>query len=155
MIDIQFMNAQHLDEISRIESDTFGTPWTRGDFERELSNKIAIYITALENNHVIGYAGMWHIVNEGHIVNVAVKEENRQQGVGTLLIKGLIDIAIEKEMMGLTLEVRISNIPGQRLYHKFGFKAEGIRRRYYSDTGEDALIMWKYFNWHDRGRGVL
>ena len=87
---------------------------------------------------------MWHVVNEGHIINVAVKEEKRRKGVGALLIKKLIEIALEKEMIGLTLEVRISNTAGQRLYHKFGFKAEGIRRKYYADTGEDAIIMWKY-----------
>ena len=155
MIDIHFMKAHHLDEICRIEEDTFSIPWTRGDFENELVNKIAIYIVAVENNSVIGYAGMWHVVNEGHIVNVAVKAENRQQGVGTQLIIRLIEIATEKEMMGLTLEVRMSNTAGQRLYNKFGFRPEGIRKRYYSDTGEDAVIMWKYLNKQDCSRGVI
>ena len=143
MIEIQFMGAHHINEVYQIELDTFAIPWTRGNFEKELVNPIAIYIVALEQNKVIGYAGMWHVVNEGHIINVAVKEEKRRKGVGTLLIKKLTEIAIEKEMTGLTLEVRISNTAGQRLYHKFGFKAEGIRRKYYSDTGEDAIIMWR------------
>ena len=143
MIDIQFMRPEHIEEVTRIESDTFITPWTRSYFEKEMKNKIAVYIVALQDRHVIGYAGMWHIVNEGHIVNVAVKEEKRRLGVGSLLIRRLFDIAAEKEMIALTLEVRMSNTAGQRLYHKLGFKAEGIRRRYYEETGEDAIIMNK------------
>jgi len=144
MIDIQFMNSQHIEEILQIEFDSFTTPWTRNDFNSELTNNKAIYIVALENNNVIGYAGMWHVVNEGHILNVAVKAENRQQGIGSLLISELENIAMEKEMIGLTLEVRESNSAALQLYQKFGFKAEGIRKRYYSDSGEDAIIMWKY-----------
>ena len=146
MIEIQFMCERHIDQIYQIELDSFTIPWTRRDFEKELNNKMAIYIAAVENGDVIGYAGMWHVVNEGHIVNVAVKEEKRQQGVGARLIDKLIMIALEKEMIGLTLEVRMSNTAAQRLYHKYGFKAEGIRRRYYADTGEDAIIMWNYFD---------
>jgi ribosomal-protein-alanine N-acetyltransferase len=140
------MRPWHLDQVYQIELDSFVIPWTRRDFEKELKNNLAIYIVALENTEVIGYAGMWHVVNEGHIVNVAVKEGKRRRGVGSELIKRLTEIALEKEMMGLTLEVRMSNAAGQRLYHKFGFKAEGIRGRYYSDTGEDAIIMWKYLD---------
>ena len=144
MIDLQFMSGGQIDEVTQIELDSFAVPWSRRDFEQELNNKNAIYIIASEDNKVIGYAGMWHVVNEGHIVNIAVKTEKRRMGVGTMLMKKLIDIALEKEMIGLTLEVRMSNAAGQRLYNKFGFKVEGIRRRYYSDTGEDAIIMWKY-----------
>ena len=146
MIEIQTMREKHIDQVYQIELDSFSIPWTRGDFVNELKNKITIYIVAMEGQEVIGYAGMWHVVNEGHIVNVAVKEERRCQGVGSRLIEKFVEIAREKEMMGLTLEVRMSNAAGQRLYHKYGFKAEGIRRRYYADTGEDAVIMWKYMD---------
>jgi len=140
------MREEHIDQVYRIELDSFSIPWTRRDFENELKSNLAIYIIAADNNEVIGYAGMWHVVNEGHIVNVAVKGERRRRGVGALLIEKLIEIALEKEMIGLTLEVRMSNAAAQRLYFKFGFKAEGIRRRYYADTGEDAVIMWKYLD---------
>ena len=146
MIGIQYMREEHIDQVYRIELDSFSIPWTRRDFENELKSNLAIYIIAADNNEVIGYAGMWHVVNEGHIVNVAVKGERRRRGVGALLIEKLIGIALEKEMIGLTLEVRMSNAAAQRLYFKFGFKAEGIRRRYYADTGEDAVIMWKYLD---------
>jgi ribosomal-protein-alanine N-acetyltransferase len=140
------MRHRHLEQVYQIELDSFAIPWTFTNFEKELRNNIAIYIVALENGKVIGYAGMWHVVNEGHIVNVAVKSEKRRQGVGTRLIQKITEIAEEKEMIGLTLEVRMSNAAGQRLYHKFGFKPEGIRGRYYADTGEDAIIMWKYLD---------
>jgi len=145
MVDIQYMRKRHLDQVYNIEENSFSIPWSRGEFENELRNPITIYIVAMDGDEVIGYAGLWHVVNEGHIVNVAVKPERRRQGVGALLIGKLVEIAVEKEMIGLTLEVRMSNAAGQRLYHKFGFKPEGIRRRYYEDTGEDAIIMWKYF----------
>ena len=153
MIRLQPMNEKHIEEISQIEMDSFSDAWSRSEFERELTNKIAIYIIALKDNSVIGYAGMWHVVNEGQIVNVAVKKENRRQGVGALLLNELINIAKEKEMIGLTLEVRASNKEGQCLYEKFGFIEEGRRKRYYAKDSEDskeddrdALIMWKYFN---------
>jgi len=146
MVEIQFMREEHIDQVYQIEQDSFSISWTRDDFENELRNNITIYIVALDEREVIGFAGLWHVVNEGHIVNLAVKEERRRQGVGALLIERFIEIALEKEMIGLTLEVRMANAAGQRLYHKFGFKAEGLRRRYYADTGEDAIIMWKYFN---------
>ena len=146
MIDIVYMRREHIDQVYQIELDSFSIPWLRSDFVTELKKDLAIYIVALDNNEVIGYAGMWHVVNEGHIVNVAVKHERRRQGVGSLLIEKFIQIALEREMIGLTLEVRMSNAAGQRLYHKYGFVAEGIRRGYYADTGDDAVIMWKYFD---------
>ena len=145
MVEIQFMREEHLAQVAQIEEDSFSIPWTLNDFENELNYNLSIYIVAIKDDEVIGYAGMWHVVNEGHIVNIAVKEEHRRKGVGALLIKKFIEIAREKEMIGLTLEVRMSNAAGQRLYYKFGFKPEGVRRRYYEDTGEDAVIMWKYF----------
>jgi len=145
MVSVEFMREEHIDQVYQIELDSFSIPWTRGDFENDLKNKISVYIVAVDNGEVIGYAGMWHVVNEGHIVNIAVKAERRRQGVGALLMERFIEIAREREMIGLTLEVRMSNAAGQRLYYKFGFKPEGIRRRYYADTGEDAIIMWKYF----------
>jgi ribosomal-protein-alanine N-acetyltransferase len=88
---------------------------------------------------------MWRVVNEGHITNIAVAAKERRRGVGTLLLLNLTAKAREMNMFGLTLEVRIGNEQAQRLYTKFGFKPEGLRKNYYSDTKEDAVIMWKYF----------
>ena len=106
---------------------------------------MAIYYVAVEDGKILGYAGMWHVVVEGHITNVGVLEEARCKGIGSMLMEKLIEIGVEKKMYGITLEVRMGNAPAQALYHKYGFKAEGIRKNYYPDTKEDAIIMWKYF----------
>ena len=146
MIEIIPMTEEHIDGVMVLEEATFSIPWTRGDFEREVKeNNMAIYFVAVEDGKIIGYAGMWHVVVEGHITNVGVLEEARCKGVGSMLMEKLIEVAVEKQMYGITLEVRMGNAPAQALYHKYGFKTEGIRKNYYSDTKEDALIMWKYF----------
>jgi ribosomal-protein-alanine N-acetyltransferase len=90
---------------------------------------------------VIGYAGLWLGVDEGHITTIAVEPRSRGFGVGELLLNGLIDETAEMNAHVLTLEVRVSNIVAQSLYRKYGFTTVGERRRYYTDTGEDALIM--------------
>ncbi|MEA4816623.1 MAG: ribosomal protein S18-alanine N-acetyltransferase [Lachnospiraceae bacterium] len=150
MFDILRMNGSHIEEVSKLEEDIFAIPWTKKDFEREIyENSMAIYFVAVFEGRVIGYAGMWHVVTEGHITNVAVDFEFRGRGIGEALTKALIDEAYKREMVGITLEVRITNEKAQRLYTKLGFKPEGIRKRYYSDTGEDAVIMWKYFEFYE------
>lgn len=146
MIEIIPMILEHINEIAELEKICFYTPWTKADFIKEINeNKFAIYLVAKSENKIIGYAGMWHILDEGHITNIAVLPENRRLKVGSKLVTGLIDIAITKSITALTLEVKISNLAAQRLYTGFGFKPEGIRKKYYSDTGEDAVIMWKRF----------
>ena len=147
MIEIVPMTEAHLDGVAELEKATFSIPWSRTEFEREIKeNNMAIYYVAVEDGKVIGYAGMWHVVVEGHITNVGVLEEARRKGVGSMLMEKLIAIAVEKQMFGMTLEVRMGNAPAQALYHKYCFKAEGIRKNYYPDTKEDAIIMWKYFS---------
>ena len=147
MIEIVPMTEEHLDGVVALEEATFSIPWPRSEFEREIrENNMAIYYVAVEDGKVIGYAGMWHVVMEGHITNVGVLQEARRKGVGSMLMEKIIEVAVEKKMEGITLEVRMGNAPAQALYHKFGFKAEGIRKNYYADTKEDAIIMWKYFS---------
>lgn len=141
---IELINKNHIDGIMEIEKDSFAIPWTRASVEKELINKFAYYVVAIEDNNVLGYGGMWHIVNEGHITNIAVHKNHRQKGIGNAIVNALVDIAKEKEMMGLTLEVRKSNESALALYKKNGFKLEGIRPEYYEDNKEDAYIMWKY-----------
>lgn len=139
------MNKSHIDGIMEIEKDSFAIPWSRASVEKELSNNLAIYVVAVENEKVMGYGGMWHVVNEGHITNIAVHKDYRRKGIGNIIVNKLIEIAEKKEMIGLTLEVRKSNVPALELYRKNGFKLEGIRPEYYEDNKEDAYIMWKYF----------
>ena len=147
MIEIVRMGLEHIDEVSQIERKTFPMFWTKQDFENEVTNnKMAIYFVALKDGKVIGYAGMWHVVTEGHITNIAVDENYRRMGIGRMLVERLIQEAEELEMIGITLEVKISNLTAQGLYTKLGFKPEGFRKKYYSDTGEDAVVMWKHFD---------
>lgn len=141
---VELMNKSHIDGIMEIEKDSFAIPWSRAAVEKELSNNLAIYAVVKENDKVVGYGGMWHVVNEGHITNIAVHKDYRHKGIGNIIVNKLIEIAEEKEMIGLTLEVRKSNLPALELYRKNGFKLEGIRPEYYEDNKEDAYIMWKY-----------
>lgn len=138
------MTLEDVDEVAEVEKECFYTAWTKEDFVKEMTeNELAVYVVAKSEGKIIGYAGMWHIVDEGHITNIAVLPEYRRYGVGSSLVQKLLDISEERNIVGLTLEVRIGNTIAQKLYSKYGFKAEGIRKRYYSDTGEDAVIMWK------------
>ena len=139
------MTESHINTVYEIETRSFSQPWSKNELLKELESKHAIYIVAEVKGTVAGYAGLWHIVNEGQITNIAVDIPFRRLGVASLLLKKLISIAQEKNMIGLTLEVRVSNITAQNLYKKHGFVSEGIRKGYY-DNGEDAVIMWKYLN---------
>ncbi len=143
-MEVELMNKSHIEGIMEIEKDSFAIPWSRAAVEKELSNNLAIYAVVKENDKVVGYGGMWHVVNEGHITNIAVHKDYRRKGIGNIIVNKLIEIAEEKEMIGLTLEVRKSNLPALELYRKNGFKLEGIRPEYYEDNKEDAYIMWKY-----------
>ncbi len=150
MIEIVPMTMAHLEDVLKVEETCFAIAWTRADFERELTaNAMAIYRVALVDGVVAGYAGMWHVVTEGQITNVAVLPQYRGQGVGAALMEEMIAVAKEKEMIGITLEVKISNLTAQRLYARFGFRPEGFRKNYYQDTHEDAVIMWLYFEQYE------
>jgi len=145
MIEIIPMTEGHIDEICEIEKDCFSVPWSRDMFLEEFDRPTpAYYFIAADAGMILGYAGMWHIINEGHITNIAVRPEHRRSGIGQRLLDKLIETAMEQEMIGLTLEVRMNNTPAQGLYAKNGFKPEGIRKNYYPETREDAVIMWRY-----------
>lgn len=143
-ITIRLMTMDDIDDIMEIEMLSFNIPWSRDSFVLELtSNKFAKYIIARVGNKVVGYAGMWKILDEGHITNIAVHPEYRQRKIGTGLVEVLLSLAQEFEILKLTLEVRKSNTAAQILYKKFGFETLGVRKKYYADNHEDALIMWK------------
>lgn len=136
--------AEHIDELMIVENLSFKVPWSRQSILDELTkNKFAIYLSAVIDEKVIGYAGMWNVCSEGHITNVAVHPEFRQKGIGSMLVEGLIEIARKESISSMTLEVRRSNLVAQKLYVKYGFEIAGSRKAYYADNGEDALIMWK------------
>ena len=140
---IRGMNYKDLDQIVDIEKICFSLPWSKGAFENELLNELAYYQCAEDYGKIAGYMGMWRIIDECHITNVAVLPEYRNKGIGGMLIKKMIEICRCSEISAMTLEVRKSNIPAINLYKKFGFVEEGKRPRYYIKPTEDALIMWK------------
>ncbi|QNU67650.1 ribosomal protein S18-alanine N-acetyltransferase [Ruminiclostridium herbifermentans] len=146
-IEVVEMGLEHLDDVMIIESLSFKIPWSRSSFIEELvDNKLAFYFAAVSGGRVIGYGGVWKIFDEGHITNIAVHPEFRRCGAASAIMERILYMCNENEIKSLTLEVRKSNIAAQKLYEKYGFKAEGIRKRYYSDNNEDALIMWRHNN---------
>ncbi len=143
-INIMRMTSEHINDVMIVEHLSFKIPWSKNAFAEEVTkNKFARYFVAGVNGKIIGYAGMWKIFDEGHITNIAVHPEFRGAGVGSLLLEALLSAADDEGILSITLEVRKSNIIAQSLYGKYGFVTEGIRKGYYSDTGEDAVIMWK------------
>lgn len=141
---IREMKTNDIKDVLKIESESFSTPWSENAFLIELNeNKLARYIVAEIDKEVVGYAGIWFILNEGHITNIAVLKEYRGKGLGNKLIEGLIWISIKNNIDNMTLEVRKTNIVAQSLYKKYGFIDSGTRPGYYQDNKEDAIIMWK------------
>lgn len=144
MIEVREMTTADMDSVMYIETASFAIPWTRRSMEGELGNPMKLYYVAVLDGKVIGYAGMWHVVTEGHITNIAVDPEYRGMGAGNALMTKIMETAEEKDMLGVTLEVRKSNETALGLYKKHGFVLSGIRKEYYEDNKEDAYIMWRY-----------
>jgi [ribosomal protein S18]-alanine N-acetyltransferase len=134
---------EHIDEITAIERICFRIPWSRESIREEIEdNNLAIYLCAKTDGKIAGYAGYWKVTDEAHITNIAVHPEYRRNGIGSILVKGMIETCRKTGIDRMTLEVRKSNVEAQGLYKKFGFKFAGIRKAYYSDNKEDAVIMW-------------
>lgn len=138
------MRPEHLSQVEEIEKVSFPTPWSHSAFSYEImQNSFAHYIVALVNNEVIGYGGMWCILDEAHVTNLAVRPDYRMKGVGRSIMMEIIRRAVLMGISSMTLEVRPSNTAARKLYTALGFKERGKRKRYYTDTSEDAIIMWK------------
>lgn len=136
--------AKDVDRIAELEIQCFTTPWSRESvYQDVVENQRALYLVAEIEGLVIGYAGIWSIVDEGHITNVAVAPEFRQHHIGSAIIAVLLEVTEKAGITSHTLEVRRGNEPAIKLYEKYGFKVAGERKGYYEDTGEDALIMWR------------
>jgi ribosomal-protein-alanine N-acetyltransferase len=144
-VHISPMRRRHLRSVLRIEGQVYPTPWTHGLFVSELALRSSrIYVVARVGRDVIGYAGLMMSLDDGHVTTIAVDPECQRQGVATRLLVTLAQEALARGATALTLEVRLSHHGAQRLYQRFGFKAVGVRKGYYADTGEDALIMWAH-----------
>lgn len=143
-LNVRAMELTDVDEVLQVEKASFVTPWSREAFVAEVGdNDLACYLVAEVDGRVVGYAGMWLILDEAHVTNVALLPVYRGRGLGTALMGALCELAKTVGAQRMTLEVRPSNIAAQRLYGKLGFAARGVRPGYYTDTKEDALIMWR------------
>lgn len=137
------MKIEDIPNVMVIEHEAFTLPWTETAFQNELTNNLFAHYMVMEyEGKPIGYAGMWTIVDEAHVTNIAILEAFRGRKLGDRLLDYLMKIASIKGMIRMTLEVRVSNIVARSLYEKKGFESAGIRKGYYSDNNEDAMIMW-------------
>lgn len=137
------MKVEDIDTVCRIEQESFPTPWTAGAFYNELTNNhFARYIIMEWDGEIAGYAGMWLIMDEAHITNIAVRAPYRGKKLGERLLTELKGTAGVQGAKRITLEVRVTNYVAQGLYKKLGFQSVGVRKGYYTDNNEDALIMW-------------
>ena len=137
------MKRRHVKSVLRIEQQVYPRPWSMGLFMSELSfGPTRVYLTARVGPTVVGYGGLMLVPDDGHITTLAVDPAWHRLKVGTRLLHVLAAEAVERGARNLTLEVRMSNEPAQRLYQRFGFAPAGVRKGYYVESNEDALIMW-------------
>lgn len=141
---IEEMRREHIEDVLSVEKLSFTIPWSREAFIQEvLYNQLARYLVVIKDDRAVAYGGMWFILDEAHITNIAVHPEYRRKGLGSKLLAAMIRTAEEKGIGQLTLEVRRSNETAIHMYRSFGFEVAGERKGFYYDNGEDALIMWK------------
>jgi ribosomal-protein-alanine N-acetyltransferase len=144
-VELRKLKLRDLTAIEEIERQSYPTPWSRSMFAGELSKPSSICLGAIdvESNRLVGYLIISRYVDAWHVMNIAVANEFRRRGIATRLMERLFEITSGDGRRGYTLEVRVSNDAAIRLYESLGFKARGVRRGYYTDNREDALIMWK------------
>ena len=141
---INKMTSDDLEGIYEVEKTAFPIPWPISSFEEELKNMFATYLVAKVEKRVVGYIGMWFVMDECHITNIAVHKDFRKQKIATKLINEMFKLCKEYEIAYINLEVRENNIPAQSLYKKFGFKEDCVRKDYYKNpdsTRENAIMM--------------
>lgn len=139
---VRLMELRDIEQIAQIERDSFTLPWSEQAFYNELTNNLLSHYLVIEDgDQIVGYGGMWTIIDEAHITNIAVRSGYRGLGLGERILRELKATAKYLGMKKMLLEVRISNEIAQNLYLKLGFEPSGTRKKYYSDNNEDALIM--------------
>jgi ribosomal-protein-alanine N-acetyltransferase len=141
-IKLKQMNDSHIGQVLAIERAVFDSPWTSEMFRQEARGLFGSYPTvAMIDGRVVGYQVAWLVEDEVHLVNIAVHKQYQERGIGALLLRHLIEDALSKRKAIITLEVRASNEVAQAFYHRFLFRTIGVRKGYYSDNREDALLM--------------
>ena len=142
-MDIRRLQLRDLSAIEEIERSSYPTPWSRSMFAGELAKPSSICLGAFRDERLVGYLIVSRYVDAWHVMNVAVAPAERRHGVATRLIAELFALTADDDRRGYTLEVRVSNAGAIELYERLGFEARGVRRGYYTDNREDALIMWR------------
>ncbi len=143
-IELRRLEVGDLDLVETIERESYGTPWSRSMFDAELRKPSSLALGAFtENDVLVGYAFVSRYVDAWHVMNVAVADAYRRRGIASALLGRLFEVTESDSRRGYTLEVRVSNAGAIRLYEQLGFEPRGIRRGYYTDNREDALIMWR------------
>lgn len=144
-IELRRLEMRDLDRIEEIERESYPTPWSRSMFAGELAKPSSICLGAFdtESEALVGYLIISRYVDAWHVMNVAVAPSERRRGIAQYLLERLFELTANDSRRGYTLEVRVSNADAIRLYERLGFQARGLRRGYYTDNREDALIMWK------------
>jgi ribosomal-protein-alanine N-acetyltransferase len=135
------LSFKNLPDVLAIERASFSEPWSERLFVQEMTQPESYFVVFRLDSRMIGYGGFWLVLDEAHITNIAVDPLCRRQGFGTLILQHLCDIAVSRHATMATLEVRQNNAVAMNLYKKFGFRPVAIRKGYYSDTGEDAIVM--------------
>ncbi len=138
------LREERIPAILEIEARTNGSPWSERAFHNELLHEDRIFIVALLGSAVVGYGGVWLIVDEAHVTTLAVDESSRRLGVGEKLMRQLLERSRGRGMTCSTLEVRAGNEAAIKLYEKLGYVQVGVRKGYYPDNKEDAIVMWLY-----------
>jgi len=143
-VELRRLEANDLDVVEEIERASYPTPWSRAMFAAALQKPSSLAIGAYHDaGELVGYAIVSRYVDAWHVMNIAVVPEFRRRGIGKSLLERLFEVTAADPRRGYTLEVRVSNTEAIRLYERLGFEARGIRRGYYTDNREDALIMWR------------
>jgi ribosomal-protein-alanine N-acetyltransferase len=142
-LEIRLLDLSALNAIERIERRAYPTPWSRAMFASELAKPTSITLGAFEGDLLVGYAVNSRYVDAWHVMNVAVDPDHQGRGIARQLLERLFEVTADDQRRGYTLEVRVSNTTAIHLYEQVGFESRGIRRGYYADNREDALIMWR------------
>jgi [ribosomal protein S18]-alanine N-acetyltransferase len=142
-VEIRPLGLTDLTAIDSIEQRAYRTPWSRSMFASELSKSSSVCLGAYDGEQLIGYIVNSRYVDAWHIMNVAVDPDYQRRGIATRLLERLFELTQDDQRRGYTLEVRLSNTEAIKLYEKLGFTRQGVRRGYYTDNREDALIMWR------------
>lgn len=137
------LTEEYVDQVCILEEEAFSMPWHRESFLEMIANENACYLVALAGDEVVASCGLRHIVGEGEITNVVTKSSMRGKGIGKQMLLRLLEEGRKMGAEAFTLEVRVSNAPAIHLYESLGFVSEGIRKNFYEEPTEDALIMWK------------